>query len=849
MRKRFILIVLVLFVLSSIVPDAVNANGWTKEVDVFFGGFQLRVNGKKIPYHKEPFIYDGEFYVSLDDLAKGLEIDMIKKNSSIYLDSKGKLDKTKDTSKQPLAFQRGYEIMAKENIIEGLIDDIRALNDKGPGAINYELGGNMKKISVGFGNMDIYLDGESLVLHSEPILYKNNTYINVDSIAPHLYITPNLSKNKKSIDIDTNGVLVSDNTYSSVDTLLAVRENRNYLLDLQRAELERKLYILKELQLPYGKINNTKDLKEYLNENFSKIGSLNVEFDVVKQSNWIDLDISFSKKQNFNWYKLNRPDVESWIWNIYSSILNLYDEDALLSGSIINPYHSKNSSSSWKNYVTFYTKDNDIYFDFTKSRLGISNSLSPGYLMEVLNTKLNTYRGVDFRYETSISGDSLDLTAYADNSRFKSFHVSVQMGYLRSINNIIRELYPDLTVEGKIVYPDDRTMPSNFYIEENRVRSRELMDKTEDYLNAKFNKFSYGQDDFILSYSLYEKDLKNFQLIVEADFSVEDDKWINAGIVGKQRLDSNVHNAISYIFSLWDANVSTEVLDKNGVVISEFDLYQENVSIVSATPPSGEILEGTKVYLTTDTPGSKIYYTLDGSTPTTSSELYTGAGIEITRDIEINAFGHKDNLGSGPVSTFNYTVVRDENLSYGLSDLKVNPGNLSPQFSREILNYKVNVDNDTFNIDLTPTAYDGIVKINGEEILSGETRSVALIDGENDIVIGVKEKDKREKYYTIVVKKDIGGVKTTYSMRDLRFNTLFGLIFNGRIESNTVNDFTGYRIQLLVKTGKPLFKEDLSHRGEFSFPNKQLDTFDKLFGFKYRVYDNENNVVLEEELN
>ena len=139
MSKRFISVILIIFILSSLVPSGVKAGNWVREVDGFFGGFDLKVNGKRIPYHRDPFIYDEEFYVSLDDLAKGLEMNIIKRGNSVFLDSKGRLKNIEDTSKELLVFQRSYEAQAKENIIEGLSDDIRALDGKGPSYIEYKL--------------------------------------------------------------------------------------------------------------------------------------------------------------------------------------------------------------------------------------------------------------------------------------------------------------------------------------------------------------------------------------------------------------------------------------------------------------------------------------------------------------------------------------------------------------------------------------------------------------------------------------------------------------------------------------------------------------------------------------
>lgn len=849
MRFKFVLFGFIFILFFSIEPKVSYGEVYVKNVDVFFGDLDVKVDGKEIRYHQNPFIHEGDFYVSLEDLSSGLDMDFYLNNDMVFLSSKGKLDKNSDISNQPLLFQGGYEIVAKKNILENIEDHIRSIDGKGPMYLNYDMKGQTKNITVGFDDTNIYLDGNKLSLDKDLLYYNGDIYIAIDSISPYLFITPNLSRDKTTLNIAANGVLLPDNLYKTDEALLSILKSRNYLLDLQRAELERKKYILEDLNLPYSKVSNIDSLEKYLNKHFGSIENLDWELKVTRQSNWIDLDITFPAKNNFNWYRLSRADVEGVIWNMYTSILNLYDEDILLSGSIANPNYTSNSTSSWKNYVTFYSRDNDIYFDFSKSRLAKDNKFNPGYLMEILNMDLSSYGGVDFRYETAMSGDSLQLTIHPDTKSFNDFHLERQIGYLRVLSTKIREMYPSLIVEGSIVYPDEKIRPLNFYIEENRIRSRDLLDKTEEYINARFSRFSYGSNDFSLKYSIYEKDLKNFRLTVVSDFSVEDEKWINGGEVVKSRLNSNVHNAISYIFSLWNANISTEVLDERGNIISEFDIFSENSSLVSATPESGEILEGSKVYLTTDTPNSNIYYTIDGSTPTTSSMLYRGSGIQIDRDTTIKAFSYTSTLGSGPVSTFEYTVKIDESLSSGLTDLKINTGNLSPAFDRQILNYTVDVDEDVFEIDITPTADNSEIKVNDIEVASGEKVSVDLFDGENDISISVKEKDKKTRYYTVVVNKEIGGVETNYSMNDLRFNTLFGLIFRGHINSNTVDDFTGYEIKLLVTTGKEIKTISLNSDGSFDFPtDTQITAFDKLFGFEYEVYDATGKMVLNEEL-
>ncbi|MCC5910450.1 MAG: S-layer homology domain-containing protein, partial [Clostridiaceae bacterium] len=79
------------------------------------------------------------------------------------------------------------------------------------------------------------------------------------------------------------------------------------------------------------------------------------------------------------------------------------------------------------------------------------------------------------------------------------------------------------------------------------------------------------------------------------------------------------------------------------------------VSAITVTPPAGKVAMGTKVTLSTATAGATIYYTLDDSTPTTSSNQYTDP-ITINSAITIKAIGVKSGMNNSSVATFSYTV-------------------------------------------------------------------------------------------------------------------------------------------------------------------------------------------------
>ncbi|MDR7857559.1 chitobiase/beta-hexosaminidase C-terminal domain-containing protein [Tissierella sp.] len=845
--RRSLALFLSMIMLFSFIPINVEGKSYVKEVDALFGDFQLKVNSKRISGHKESFIYDDNLYVSLLDLAKGLEMGVSVRGNTINITSKGKINAS---SNQSIVFQRGYEIEAKERIIENLEDEVRALKGQGPAGIQYEMNSSIRSIKVGFGNISIYLDGKKLNLDSEVLRYNNDIYVGLDSIAPYLYITPSMGKDKTSVNIDANGILIEHNLYSTTETLLAIREGRNYLLDLQKTEVEKKKNLFENYKLPYKKIGDIADLEDYLNKHFKKIGDIDVSFDVMQQSNWVNLDISFPRAKNAQWTKLRRSDVEQWIWRIYTAVIQLYDDEAIISGAIRNPYYTYYSSSSLKNYLTFYTKDSDIFFDFTNSKLVPDRKSSPDNLLDVLNKELPKYLNYNLTYDVKITGDNIELIVYPSSDNFNKLSLFMRMGYLKSLNQKIKAIYPDLAVHGKVVYLGD-ILPIDFYISENRISSDALLEETEKHIINNYGYFSHGNNSFRMNYSLYDKDMKNYYLSIETDFSVDEDKWIKSGDNGKQRLSSNIHNAVSFVLSLWDANVSTEVVDKNGVMITDFDSYQEVVSLVMASPNSGQIVEGEKVYLYTDTPSASIYYTKDGSTPTTDTGiLYDNQGIVITEDTTINAFGYKTGLGAGPESTFTYTVIRDENLSYGLTALVVNPGSLDTGFSNAKRDYKVNVDTDINSIDITPTANAGVITANGNAVATGTSVAVPLSGASTTITISVKEANKAEKIYTVIVNKGGSQGETTFAIADLKFNTMFGLIFSGRVTSNKISDLNGYEVELLSKSGVPIGDRiATSSNGDFSFPNTQLSPIDKIIGFKYRVYNDSNVLVLEKNLN
>ncbi|GIP30805.1 hypothetical protein J2TS4_00150 [Paenibacillus sp. J2TS4] len=88
----------------------------------------------------------------------------------------------------------------------------------------------------------------------------------------------------------------------------------------------------------------------------------------------------------------------------------------------------------------------------------------------------------------------------------------------------------------------------------------------------------------------------------------------------------------------------------------------EQVAKPVAHPAGGEVPPGTKVSLSTETEDATIYYTLDGSTPSSSSMEYT-APIEVTAEMTIKAIAVKAGMLDSEVMTESYTILQPEQVA------------------------------------------------------------------------------------------------------------------------------------------------------------------------------------------
>ena len=103
----------------------------------------------------------------------------------------------------------------------------------------------------------------------------------------------------------------------------------------------------------------------------------------------------------------------------------------------------------------------------------------------------------------------------------------------------------------------------------------------------------------------------------------------------------------------------------------KFTVKEAPVTVAApvADVPAGTYTANQKVTLSTATEGATIYYTTDGSEPTTASTVYTGAievsGMEGSTVVtNIKAIAGKDGMSNSPVASFVYTVKIPHTHSY-----------------------------------------------------------------------------------------------------------------------------------------------------------------------------------------
>ncbi|WP_277586723.1 endonuclease [Psychrobacillus antarcticus] len=101
------------------------------------------------------------------------------------------------------------------------------------------------------------------------------------------------------------------------------------------------------------------------------------------------------------------------------------------------------------------------------------------------------------------------------------------------------------------------------------------------------------------------------------------------------------------------SNLGTHTMDSGNP-----DPGETQVGAVTVSTPASTVPVGTEISLSTKTEGASIYFTTDGSDPTSSSTPFV-TPIVIDKDMTIKAIGIKEGLENSPISSFTYKVLSE----------------------------------------------------------------------------------------------------------------------------------------------------------------------------------------------
>ncbi|MGE6228489.1 cadherin-like beta sandwich domain-containing protein [Paenibacillus chitinolyticus] len=131
----------------------------------------------------------------------------------------------------------------------------------------------------------------------------------------------------------------------------------------------------------------------------------------------------------------------------------------------------------------------------------------------------------------------------------------------------------------------------------------------------------------------------------------------------------------------------------------------------------------------------------------------SGTASAVSLNVGSNTVEVQVTAQNGGVKTYTLTITRAASGNADLSGISLSEGTLTPLFDPAQLSYTASVPNASAGIDITAVTADATasITVNGDAVVSGTPKPVALNVGDNPITIVVKAADNTLKTYTVTV--------------------------------------------------------------------------------------------------
>lgn len=222
------------------------------------------------------------------------------------------------------------------------------------------------------------------------------------------------------------------------------------------------------------------------------------------------------------------------------------------------------------------------------------------------------------------------------------------------------------------------------------------------------------------------------------------------------------------------------------------------------------------------------------------------------RNIQIS-FDDIENYQGGWAAKY-ISIAETEGLIRGVSKNKFNPSGkvsyneLLTVFMR-VLGYKDGIDfsnypddyyNKALEIGISDMYVQGEKEITREVVLSTMEAALNTNLKMSETLLFESLTDDNSK----VIAKD--NDEDAVEIENLVFNTKIASLFKGNLVGRS--NFNGYRVVLLSRNGSIYDDEILDKNGKFSMTDFDIGLVGKLNGYKYEIYDNKGNLILESVL-